>query len=225
MVDIKNLAKSFNDESNGLTVLKNINLKINKGEMTALIGTSGAGKTTLLQIIGGLDSATSGSVSIEGKNVDSMNNRELSEFRGRFIGFVYQFHHLLPDFNALENTMIPGLIVGMSKGNCRKRAMELLDSVGLSGRLTHFPSELSGGERQRIALARALFNNPALVLADEPTGNLDRRNGEMLLELFHKANRDLGQTFLVATHNAALADGMNKTLYLEDGEIQEKPSF
>jgi len=153
--------------------------------------------------------------------LDKLGGSELACFRSRSIGFVFQFHHLLPDFTAVENVLIPGLIVGKSKAESLKRAAELLDIFDLSKRLHHYPTELSGGERQRVALARAMFNEPALVLADEPTGNLDRANGERLLELFEKANKELNQTFLIATHNNRLSLGMNRVLYLDDGRIAD----
>jgi lipoprotein-releasing system ATP-binding protein len=219
VVTVEHVAKRFRDETGDLTVLRDVSFGLEKGDMVALVGVSGAGKTTLLQIMGGLDTASAGAVTVNGRKLGEMSARELASFRSLFIGFVFQFHHLLPDFTALENTFIPGLIAGKARKTCVDRAKELLAAVGLSERLGHYPTELSGGERQRVALARALFNEPALVLADEPTGNLDRRNGEMLLDLFHKANRDFRQTFLVATHNAQLAEGMNRTLYLEDGRI------
>ncbi len=224
MVDVKNVRKQFTDDAGTLDVLKGATFSITRGEMVALVGISGAGKTTLLQILGGLDKATEGSVAVGGKVIDKLSARELAYFRNRQIGFVYQFHHLLPDFTAVENVIIPGLINGMGKKECLSRASELLDLFGLSKRLGHFPNELSGGERQRVALARAMFNEPALVLADEPTGNLDRANGERLLELFEKANRDLNQTFLIATHNNRLSQGMNRVLYLDDGRIVDTES-
>ncbi|MFP4164427.1 MAG: ABC transporter ATP-binding protein [Chitinispirillaceae bacterium] len=224
MVDVKNVRKQFRDDAGVLDVLKDITFQITRGEMVALVGISGAGKTTLLQILGGLDKATKGSVAVEGRGIDSLSPRELAYFRNRQIGFVYQFHHLLPDFTAVENVIIPGLISGKSRKECIRRASDLLDLFGLSRRLGHFPNELSGGERQRVALARALFNEPALVLADEPTGNLDRANGERLLELFDKANRELNQTFLIATHNSRLSRGMNRVLYMDDGRIVDTES-
>jgi len=187
--------------------------------MVALVGVSGAGKTTLLQILGGLDRATSGSVEIAGRELSSMTPRQTAEFRNRSIGFVFQFHHLLPDFTALENVFIPGLIGGKERRECELRARELLEEFGLSRRLTHYPSELSGGERQRVALARAMYNKPDLVLADEPTGNLDRENSEQMLQMLIKANREFGQTFLVATHNQRIAEGMRRTLFLDDGKV------
>ncbi len=219
MVSVEHLTKTFVDEGGAFDVIKDASFTINKGEMVSLIGVSGAGKTTLLQILGGLDKATSGSIRIGGKAIDSMTPLQLAQFRNLQIGFVFQFHHLLPDFTALENVMLPGLIRGKSKETCFPRARDLLAIFNLDKRGTHFPSELSGGERQRVALARALFNEPTLVLADEPTGNLDRANSRILLELFIKANKELNQTFLVATHNRDLSKGMQRMLYIEDGKI------
>jgi lipoprotein-releasing system ATP-binding protein len=221
MLTVERLTKTFTDKADKVPVLTNVNFSINKGEMVALVGPSGAGKTTLLQIVGGLDRPSSGTVSVNNTLLSSMNPAQLAAFRGKFIGFVFQFHHLLPDFTALENVSIPGLIAGKSKTACLERAKELLDAVGLSHRLSHFPSELSGGERQRVALTRALFNEPALILADEPTGNLDKENGKRLMELFHTANERFNQTFIVATHNSALTRSMHRTLHLEDGVITE----
>jgi lipoprotein-releasing system ATP-binding protein len=222
MVDVANLTKTFVDEAGAFDVIRNATLKIDKGEMVSLIGVSGAGKTTLLQILGGLDRPTSGTVRIAGKDLGGLSGGDLALFRNMSIGFVFQFHHLLPDFTALENVMIPGMISGRTKQQCLPRARELLDLLGIDRQGTHFPSELSGGERQRVALARSLFNEPALILADEPTGNLDKENGRILLELFRKANRELRQTFLVATHNPDLAQGMHREVYIEDGTILSK---
>ncbi len=219
MVAVEHLTKTFIDEGGAFDVIKDASFTINKGEMVSLVGVSGAGKTTLLQILGGLDNATSGSIRIGDIAISSMSVRMLARFRNEGIGFVFQFHHLLPDFTALENVIIPGLIQGKSKEECIPRGRELLSTFNLDNRKSHYPSELSGGERQRVALCRALFNKPALVLADEPTGNLDRQNTRILLELFVKANREFEQTFLVATHNPDLAKGMQRTLYIEDGKI------
>ncbi len=219
MVTVEHLKKTFVDDSGAFDVIKDASFSIGKGEMVSLVGVSGAGKTTLLQILGGLDKPSAGSIIIGGTSISTMNDRMLAKFRNQGIGFVFQFHHLLPDFTALENVIIPGLIRGKSMEECMPRAQELLSTFNLDHRKTHYPSELSGGERQRIALARALFNEPALVLADEPTGNLDRENTRILIDLFMKANRDLKQTFLVATHNPELSQGMQRTLYLEDGKI------
>lgn len=222
MVDVSGLTRTFADEEGAFDVIRDASFKIDKGEMVSLIGVSGAGKTTLLQILGGLDRPSSGTVRIAGKDLGAMSAGELAMFRNMSIGFVFQFHHLLPDFTALENVIIPGMISGSKKKQCAARGKELLELLGLGRQSTHFPSELSGGERQRVALARSLFNQPALILADEPTGNLDKENGRILLELFNKANRELHQTFLVATHNSDLAQGMNREIFIEDGKIISK---
>ena len=222
MVTVEHLKKTFIDEGGAFDVIKDASFTINKGEMVSLVGVSGAGKTTLLQILGGLDKATSGSIRIGDTAISSMSDQMLAQFRNKGIGFVFQFHHLLPDFTALENVIIPGLIQGKKIEECLPRAQELLSVFNLDSRKSHFPSELSGGERQRVALARALYNQPALVLADEPTGNLDRENTRILIDLFIKANRELKQTFLVATHNPDLSKGMQRTLYIEDGKVIDR---
>ncbi len=219
MVRVENLVKVFKESADPIRVLDSTSFSIETGEMVALIGQSGAGKTTLLQILGGLDTYTSGQVIIDGNEIGSMKPKSLSEFRGKKIGFVFQFHHLLPDFTAVENVILPGLIVGSQRPVAVKRAKELLQIMGLEKRFTHFPTELSGGERQRVALARALFNEPALILADEPTGNLDSSNSKHLMELFRKANSELNQTFLIATHNEHLSATMHRTIKIEDGKI------
>jgi lipoprotein-releasing system ATP-binding protein len=222
MVEVNNLTKTFMDDAGPLHVLKDTSFRIEKGEMVALIGVSGAGKTTLLQILGGLDRATVGKVSVDGKELNRMNVNNLARFRLKSIGFVFQFHHLLPDFTALENVIIPGLLRKEKKSICIKRAKELLSIMRLERQAHHYPSELSGGERQRAALARALFNEPALVLADEPTGNIDKENSRQLMELFHKTNKELNQTYLVATHNETLSENMHRTVFIEDGKIISK---
>jgi lipoprotein-releasing system ATP-binding protein len=220
IVDVRNLRKEFTDDAGKFDVLKNVCFTINKGEMIALLGISGAGKTTLLQILGGLDKFDDGSVMVCGKQLGAMKKgHELAVFRNRHVGFVFQFHHLLPDFTALENTIIPGLILKKPKNECIKKAKDLLGYLGLKSRETHYPTQLSGGERQRVALARALLNDPALILADEPTGNLDRGNGELLLNLFEKTNRELNQTYLIATHNNQMTTRMHRTIQLEDGVV------
>jgi lipoprotein-releasing system ATP-binding protein len=219
MVDVAHLTRTFSDEAGAFDVIRDTSFTIEKGEMVSLVGVSGAGKTTLLQILGGLDKPTAGEVRINGSLLGGMTPPQLAAFRNLSLGFVFQFHHLLPDFTALENVMIPGMIAGRSRPQCEERAKELLDLLGLVRQASHYPSELSGGERQRAALARSLFNQPALILADEPTGNLDKQNGKLLLELFQKANRELGQTFLVATHNPELSQGMHRIIYIEDGKI------
>jgi lipoprotein-releasing system ATP-binding protein len=222
MVCVEHLKKTFIDEGGAFDVIKDASFTINKGEMVSLVGVSGAGKTTLLQILGGLDKATSGSIRIGDTAISSMSDQMLARFRNQDIGFVFQFHHLLPDFTALENVIIPGLIRGKKREECLPRAQELLSVFNLDSRKSHYPSELSGGERQRVALARALYNEPALVLADEPTGNLDRENTRILIDLIIKANRELKQTFLVATHNPDLSKGMQRTLYIEDGKVIDR---
>ncbi|HUI92379.1 MAG TPA: ABC transporter ATP-binding protein [Chitinivibrionales bacterium] len=222
MVEVFHLTKTFTDEAGAFDVIRDASFTIDKGEMVSLVGVSGAGKTTLLQILGGLDAPTAGEVRINGKPLGAMSAKGLAAFRNLSLGFVFQFHHLLPDFTALENVVLPGMIAGKTKRQCEARARELLELLGLSRQASHLPSELSGGERQRVALARSLFNQPALILADEPTGNLDKENGHILLELFKKANRELRQTFLVATHNAELTQGMHRTVYIEDGKIVSK---
>jgi len=219
MVSVENLTKTFKDESGNFDVLKDASFSINKGEMISLVGVSGAGKTTLLQILGGLDNADAGTIRVGDSTISAMSAHNLAQFRNKSIGFVFQFHHLLSDFTALENVMIPGLISGKNNETCKRRARELLGLFGLDRQASHHPSELSGGECQRVALARALFNEPALILADEPTGNLDPKNSSVLLELILKANKELNQTFLVATHNPEISRGMQRTLYIENGKI------
>lgn len=219
IVEVKNLKKTFIDDAGAFDVLKDVSFTVGKGEMIALLGISGAGKTTLLQILGGLDRPTSGDVLFEGTSIAALPFRELAAFRNRNVGFVFQFHHLLPDFSAFENVCIPGMIAGKNRIWCEERAKTLLSVFGLERCRSHYPTEMSGGERQRAALARALVNDPALILADEPTGNLDKGNGELLLEYFHKANRELKQTFIIATHNSQLTAGMHRIINLEDGKI------
>jgi len=219
MVRVEHLTKTVTDEGGSFDVIRDASFSIQRGEMVALIGVSGSGKTTLLQMIGGLDRPTSGSIAVVNASIGDMTLSQLAQFRSESIGFVFQFHHLLPDFTALENVLIPGLIAGKTQQQCMPRARELLNIFKLDNRRSHYPGELSGGERQRVALARALFNEPALLLADEPTGNLDRENSAILLEFIHKANTQLNQTFLIATHNQDLSSGMQRTIYIEDGKI------
>ena len=195
MIDIKEVTKSFGN----LQVLKGINLHINKGEMVSIVGPSGAGKTTLLQIIGTLDKPDSGNIIIEGTDVSQLSTKKLSEFRNQHIGFVFQFHQLLPEFTAIENIMIPAFIAGVSRNKAKERAEELLALMGLSDRADHKPNQLSGGEKQRVAVARALVNNPAVVLADEPSGSLDSKNKAELHQLFFELRDKLGQTFVIVT--------------------------
>ena len=214
------LAKDITKSYGTLNVLRGVNVEIKKGEIVAIVGKSGAGKSTLLHIIGTLDRADKGQVVINGEDVSRMNNKRLAEFRNQNVGFIFQFHHLLPEFSAIENVMIPALIAGGKDSAARKRAAELLDYLGLSDRLTHKPTELSGGEQQRVAVARALMNAPAVVFADEPTGNLDSASSKDLHELLFKLRKDFQQTFVIVTHNDELAAMSDRTLTMQDGLIQ-----
>ncbi len=220
LVQVKDVWKKFLHEGREVVILKGIDLVIEQGEMLAVVGPSGAGKSTLLHILGTLDLATSGSILFEGQDVTRYSASRLADFRNHHLGFVFQFHHLLPEFTALENVMMPGLIRGQPQGPLRKRALELLDEVGLSPRITHRPGELSGGEQQRVALARALIMEPRLVLADEPTGNLDSKTSEQIHKLFVDLNRRRGTTFLIVTHSLDLADRMGRTVSMRDGMIE-----
>lgn len=216
MIDIKGITKSFGS----LQVLKGIDLHIDKGEVVSIVGPSGAGKTTLLQIIGTLDKPDSGQIIIDGTDVNSLSRKKLSEFRNQHIGFVFQFHQLLPEFTALENIMIPAFIAGKSRSEAKKKAEELLDFMGLSDRAGHKPSELSGGEKQRVAVARALINNPAVILADEPSGSLDSKNKEELHQLFFNLRDKFGQTFVIVTHDEHLARITDRTIAMRDGMLE-----
>lgn len=216
MIDIKGITKSFGS----LQVLKGIDLHIEKGEVVSIVGPSGAGKTTLLQIIGTLDKPDNGGIIIDGTDVMKLSSRKLSEFRNKRIGFVFQFHQLLPEFTAVENVMLPALISGASKGEAKKRAMELLDFMGLSERAGHKPAELSGGENQRVAVARALVNKPAVILADEPSGSLDSKNKAELHQLFFDLRDKTGQTFVIVTHDENLASITDRTIKMKDGMLE-----
>jgi lipoprotein-releasing system ATP-binding protein len=221
LLEVRNLHKSFRTEKSRVDVLNGIDLSVEEGDTIALVGASGAGKSTLLHVIGTLDRPTSGEVLFRGNDVFKMGNGELASFRNRSIGFVFQFHHLLPEFTALENVMMPALIGGMAKEKAREAASALLSDVGLSHRLTHKPGELSGGEQQRVAIARALVLSPALLMADEPTGNLDRKTSEEVHELLSGIQEKTGLTLIIVTHNERLAARMGKTIRLVDGRIQE----
>ena len=215
MIDIKGITKSFGS----LQVLKGIDLHINKGEIVSIVGPSGAGKTTLLQIIGTLDKPDSGTVTIDGTDTGSLSAGKLSSFRNHNIGFVFQFHQLLPEFTALENIMIPGLIAHRKQSELKEQAMKLLQFMGLEGRAGHKPNELSGGEKQRVAVARALINTPAVILADEPSGSLDTKNKMELHQLFFDLRDKLGQTFVIVTHDEELAKLTDRIIHLKDGMI------
>lgn len=215
MIQLHDIHKSFGS----LQVLKGIDLTINQGEIVSIVGPSGAGKTTLLQIIGTLDRADSGRVLFDGVDVSLYNEKQLSAFRNEHIGFVFQFHQLLPEFSAVENVMMPALIKGDSMADSRHRAMEMLDFLGLTDRASHKPSELSGGEKQRVAVARALVNRPQVILADEPSGSLDTQNKEELHRLFFDLRRNLGQTFIIVTHDESLAATTDRTIRLRDGLV------
>ena len=217
LVSVQNVTKTFQHEGRSLEVLKGIDLDIASGEMVTIVGPSGAGKSTLLHLIGTLDLPTEGRILYDGQDVTRLGSSDLAEFRNRSIGFVFQFHHLLPEFTALENVMMPGLIQGRRR--FETRAKQLLDEVGLSERLTHRPGELSGGEQQRVALARALLMEPKLVLADEPTGNLDSQTSASVQSLFFDLNRRHGITFLIVTHSRDFADMMPRRVSMKDGRI------
>ena len=216
MIDVKHIRKSFGS----LEVLKDIDLTIQKGEIVSIVGPSGAGKTTLLQIIGTLDRPDTGSVFIDGIDTTTLSQKKLSDFRNRHIGFVFQFHQLLPEFTAIENIMIPAYIAGVNTKEARRRAEELLQFMGLSDRAKHKPNELSGGEKQRVAVARALINNPDVILADEPSGSLDSKNKEELHQLFFDLRDKYGQTFVIVTHDEGLASITDRTIHMRDGILE-----
>ena len=217
LVTVQNVTKTFEHEGRSLEVLKGIDLEVGRGEMVTIVGPSGAGKSTLLHLIGTLDLPTEGQILYSGRDVTRLGSSELAEFRNRSIGFVFQFHHLLPEFTALENVMMPSLIRG--GGRLEDRARQLLDEVGLTDRLTHRPGELSGGEQQRVALARALLMEPKLVLADEPTGNLDSQTSDSVQSLIFDLNQRHGITFLIVTHSRDFAEMMPRRVSMKDGRI------
>ena len=217
-IQVQNLFKSYGNGSKRVEVLKGADLTFSRGEKAAIVGASGVGKTTLLHILGTLDRPTSGKVLYEGKDIYALNEKDLALFRNREIGFVFQFHHLLPEFNALENTMMPCLIQGIPKKESTSRAEAILTLVGLKERLTHKPGELSGGEQQRVAVARALVLGPKVLLADEPTGNLDTKTGESVFDLLRELNQVKGITLIVVTHNIKLAEKLSRQIQLIDGK-------
>lgn len=219
MIQAKGIEKSFGT----LKVLKGLDMEVRKGEVVSIMGASGAGKSTLLQILGTLSTPDGGSLMIDGTDVLSLSGKELSVFRNRRLGFVFQFHHLLPEFTALENVMIPAFIAGRSKSDAESAAKELLSELGLSERLTHKPSELSGGEQQRVAIARALINRPAVLFADEPSGNLDSRTKEELHRLFFDLRDKLGQTIVIVTHDPDLARMCDRSFFMIDGVFVNEP--
>ena len=215
MIKAENIHKSYGT----LEVLKGVSLEVKRGEVVSIVGQSGAGKTTLLQILGTLSAMDSGSLRIDGAEVSAMNDNQLSDFRNRHIGFVFQFHHLLPEFSALENVMLPALIAGRSKREAEQEAANLLKMMNLSDRTTHKPSALSGGEQQRVAIARAIVNHPALLLADEPSGNLDTKNRDEIHALFFRLREELGQTTVIVTHDDGLASMADRKITMRDGLI------
>ncbi|MGP1958710.1 MAG: lipoprotein-releasing ABC transporter ATP-binding protein LolD [Arsenophonus sp. NC-CH8-MAG3] len=221
----QDLCKSYQDGKILTNVLKNISLSINKSEMTAILGSSGSGKSTLLHLLGGLDTPSSGDIIFNGKKITILSSNARAELRNKELGFIYQFHHLLPDFTALENVMMPLLIGGMTRIKAQHKANHTLAAVGLSHQVNHRSTELSGGERQRVAIARAIVNEPALVLADEPTGNLDLRNVDIIFDLLMNLNRQKGTAFLVVTHDLRLACRLTRQLKMRDGSLQDDSSL
>ncbi len=224
VINCQQLNKVYQDGDNQVEVLKGVELELKQGEMLAIVGSSGSGKSTLLHILGTLDNATNGTVEIKGKQGGKLNRKQQANFRNENLGFIYQFHHLLMEFTAIENVAMPLLIKGLSAVEANKKALIMLDKVGLSHRSEHKPSALSGGERQRVAIARALVTEPALVLADEPTGNLDKQNAIKIYDLIKELNSSLKTSFVVVTHDLELADKLGKIAYLDDGKLAIKES-
>ena len=217
MLEARDLTKRYGN----LPVLQGVSIDIAAGELVSIVGSSGAGKSTLLHLLGTLDQPDSGTITLRGKRVDQLSARELAQFRNKHIGFVFQFHHLLPEFTAWENVCVPGWIAGSASDGLKKRAMDLLDRLGVSARAEHKPNALSGGEQQRVAVARALINQPDIILADEPTGNLDSKHAHELHDLFLRLSKEFNQTFLVVTHNETLAAQSDRILFMRDGKMVE----
>ncbi|MBB1330822.1 lipoprotein-releasing ABC transporter ATP-binding protein LolD [Pseudoalteromonas sp. SCSIO 43210] len=224
VISCENLSKVYQDGSNQVEVLKGVDLALQQGEMLAIVGSSGSGKSTLLHILGTLDTASSGSAKIKNQEVAKLSRTEQAAFRNQNLGFIYQFHHLLMEFSAVENVAMPLLIKGLSAKESKAQALDMLEKVGLAHRSSHKPSALSGGERQRVAIARALVTKPALVLADEPTGNLDKQNAIKIYDLINELNQSLNTSFVVVTHDLELADKLGKIAYLDDGKLAIKES-
>lgn len=222
VISCQNLSKVYQDGQNQVEVLKGVDLSLNQGDMLAIVGSSGSGKSTLLHILGTLDTATSGSAKIKNQEVAKLSRTEQAAFRNKNLGFIYQFHHLLMEFSAVENVAMPLLIKGLNAKEAKEQALQMLDKVGLAHRSEHKPSALSGGERQRVAIARALVTQPALVLADEPTGNLDKQNAIKIYDLINELNKSLNTSFVVVTHDLELADKLGKIAYLDDGKLSIK---
>ncbi|MBE5252978.1 lipoprotein-releasing ABC transporter ATP-binding protein LolD [Mixta mediterraneensis] len=225
LLQCRDLCKRYQEGSVQTEVLRNVAFSLQPGELMAIVGSSGSGKSTLLHLLGGLDAPTSGDVVFDGKSLNAMSSSAKAELRNRELGFIYQFHHLLPDFSALENVAMPLLIGKSGKAEAQDRAREILQAVGLEHRATHRPSELSGGERQRVAIARALVNKPRLVMGDEPTGNLDARNADAIFELLGELNVRQGTAFLVVTHDLLLAKRMTRQMRMRDGQLSDQLTF
>lgn len=222
LLSCQNVSKFYQEGTQQTEVLKQVSFSMQPGELVAIVGSSGSGKSTLLHTLGGLDQPSSGEVFINGQSLQKMTPNALAKLRNQYLGFVYQFHHLMADFTALENVMMPMLIGRQNKGEAQSRAEQMLSAVGLQHRISHRPSALSGGERQRVAIARALVNNPALVLADEPTGNLDHKTTESIFELIQQLNQEKQIAFLLVTHDLSLAEKLNRRLIMQDGVLREE---
>lgn len=219
LLEAHNLWKVYEETGERLEILRGVDFALHAGESVAIMGASGAGKSTLLNLLGALDRPTQGQILFHGEDIATFSEKRRNEYRRAHLGFIFQFHHLLPEFTALENVIMPGRILGRSPEDCKKEALQLLDAVGLGARPNHLPAELSGGERQRVAVARALMNKPAIVLADEPSGNLDEGNSEKLHKLFFDLNREFGQTFLIVTHDRHLASLAGRRVQMHGGVI------